>query len=139
MVIYGLEQFKKTVIRNTLVKLVSLASIFIFVKNSEDVIIYTIILSLATLIGNITFWWYIPKMLGFKQFRISNLRIHFKSSLMLFIPQIAIQIYVLLDRTLLGLLSNTIEVGYYENSQKIVKVILTIATAIGTVMMPKNC
>ena len=77
----GLEQFKKTVIRNTLVKLVSLMSIFVFVKNSEDVIIYTIILSLATLIGNTTFWWYIPKMLGFKQFRISNLRIHFKASL----------------------------------------------------------
>lgn len=133
----GLEQFKKTVIRNTLVKLVSLMSIFVFVKNSEDVIIYTIILSLATLIGNTTFWWYIPKMLGFKQFRISNLRIHFKASLMLFIPQISIQIYVLLDRTLLGVLSNTIEVGYYENSQKIVKVILTIATAVGTVMMPK--
>lgn len=133
----GVEQFKKTVIRNTVVKLISLISIFIFVNNSKDVIIYTSILSLATLIGNISFWIYIPKTLGIKQFRISNLRFHLKSSFMLFVPQIAIQIYVLLDRTLLGVLSNTIEVGYYENSQKIVKVILTIATAIGTVMMPK--
>ena len=30
----GLEQFKKTVVRNTIVKLASLASIFIFVKSS---------------------------------------------------------------------------------------------------------
>ena len=133
----GLEQFKKTVIRNTVVKLISLISIFICVNNSKDVIIYTSILSLATLIGNISFWIYIKKTLGIKQFRISNLRFHLKSSFMLFVPQIAIQIYVLLDRTLLGVLSNTIEVGYYENSQKIVKVILTIATAVGTVMMPK--
>lgn len=133
----GLEQFKKTVVRNTLVKLVSLISIFVFVKSSEDILIYTAILSLATLIGNLTFWFYIPTMFTFKDFKISKVSLHLKSSLMLFIPQIAIQIYVLLDRTLLGLLSSTTEVGFYENSQKIVKIILTIATAVGTVMMPK--
>lgn len=133
----GLEQFKKTVVRNTLVKLVSLISIFVFVKSSEDIIIYTAILSLATLIGNLTFWFYISNMFKLKDFKISKLSVHLKSSLMLFIPQIAIQIYVLLDRTLLGILSSTTEVGFYENSQKIVKIVLTIATAVGTVMMPK--
>ena len=60
-----------------------------------------------------------------------------KSSLALFIPQIAIQVYVLLSRTLLGVFTDTIQVGYYENSQKLVNMALTIATAIGTVMMPK--
>ncbi|MCG0601703.1 flippase [Lactiplantibacillus plantarum] len=33
----GMEDFKKTVLRNTLVKLVSLAAIFMFVKNAGDV------------------------------------------------------------------------------------------------------
>lgn len=133
----GLEQFKKTVVRNTIVKLVSLASIFIFVKSSEDTIIYITILALSSLIGNLTFWLYIPKMIGFKKAKISGLKIHFRSSLALFIPQIAIQIYLLLDRTMLGIITDTIQVGYYENSQKIVKIVLTFATAIGTVMMPK--
>ena len=40
----GLEEFKKTVIRNTIVKLASLASIFLFVKTNEDLYIYIIIL-----------------------------------------------------------------------------------------------
>lgn len=133
----GLEQFKKTVIRNTLVKLVSLISIFIFVKQPTDIIVYTAILSLSNLIGNLTFWVYMPKIFTLKNIQVTKISIHFKASLALFIPQIAIQIYVLLDRTLLGVLSNTVEVGYYENSQKIVKIILTLATAIGTVMMPK--
>lgn len=133
----GLEQFKKTVVRNTIVKLVSLASIFIFVKSSDDTIIYTTIIALASLIGNLTFWFYIPKTIGFKKIRISRLNLHLKSSLALFIPQIAIQIYILLDRTMLGVITNTIQVGYYENSQKMVKLVLTIAMAIGTVMMPK--
>lgn len=133
----GLEQFKKTVIRNTIVKLVSLASIFIFVKSSDDTIIYTLIIALSSFIGNLTFWLYIPKMIGFKRIKILELKVHLKSSLALFIPQLAIQIYVLLDRTMLGIITDTVQVGYYENSQKIVKVVLTIATAIGTVMMPK--
>ena len=133
----GLEQFKKTVVRNTIVKLVSLASIFIFVKSSDDTIIYTAIIGLSTLIGNLTFWFYITKTIGFKKIRISGLSLHLKSSLALFIPQIAIQIYVLLDRTMLGIITDTAQVGYYENSQKIVKLVLTLSTAVGTVMMPK--
>lgn len=133
----GLEQFKKTVIRNTIVKLVSLASIFIFVKSSNDTIIYTAIIALSSLIGNLTFWFYIPKTIGFKKIKVNGLKLHLKSSLALFVPQIAIQIYLLLDRTMLGLITDTVQVGYYENSQKIVKIVLTIATAIGTVMMPK--
>ena len=133
----GLEEFKKTVVRNALVKLASLASIFIFIKSAEDTIIYTIILGLSSLIGNLTFWFYVPKSIGIKNIKIKNLKIHLKASLALFIPQIAIQIYLLLDRTILGVITDSIQVGYYDNSQKIVKVVLTIATAIGTVMMPK--
>lgn len=133
----GLEQFKKTVVRNTIVKLASLASIFIFVKDANDVLIYTLILSLSALLGNLTFWLYVPKSIGFNNVKIRGLLTHLKASLALFIPQIAIQIYVLLDKTLLGILSDNIQVGYYENSQKIVKIVLTIATAVGTVMMPK--
>ena len=133
----GLEQFKKTVVRNTVVKLVSLASIFIFVKSSNDTVIYTLILALSALIGNLTFWFYVAKEIGFKSIKISGLNLHLKASLALFIPQIAIQIYVLLDRTMLGTITDTIQVGFYENSQKIVKIVLTLVTAIGTVMMPK--
>lgn len=133
----GLEQFKKTVVRNTIVKLASLASIFIFVKSSNHTVIYTLILALSVLVGNLTFWLYVPKAIGFKSIKISELNLHLKASLALFIPQIAIQIYVLLDRTMLGAITDTVQVGFYENSQKIVKIVLTLATAIGTVMMPK--
>ncbi|WP_238902763.1 oligosaccharide flippase family protein [Clostridium sp. YIM B02506] len=133
----GLEQFKKTVVRNTIVKLISLASIFIFVKYSNDLLNYTLILALSNLLGNLTFWLYIPKTIGLKEIKLSALPMHLKASIALFIPQIAIQVYLLLSRTLLGVFTDTIQVGYYENSQKLVKMALTVATAIGTVMMPK--
>ena len=133
----GLEQFKKTVVRNTIVKLISLASIFIFVKDKDDLVIYTLILGLSSLLGNLTFWIYIPKTIGIRSIKINTVSKHLKASIALFIPQIAIQVYLLLSRTLLGIFTDTVQVGYYENSQKLVKMALTIATAIGTVMMPK--
>lgn len=133
----GLEQFKKTVVRNTLVKLISFASIFIFVKDINDLVMYTLILALSNFLGNLTFWLYIPNEIGFKNIKIDRLLVHLKESIALFIPQIAVQVYLLLSRTLLGIFTDTVQVGYYESSQKLIKIALTVATAIGTVMMPK--
>ena len=39
----GLEEFKKTVIRNAMIKLISVACIFIFIKSSSDLNLYFII------------------------------------------------------------------------------------------------
>ena len=63
---------------------------------------------------------------------------HLKPTIILFIPQIATQVYTLFDRTMIGIIiPNKSEVGYYEQAQKIIKLLLTIATSLGTVMMPR--
>ena len=134
----GLEEFKKTVIRNTIVKLISVVCIFSFVKKSSDLNIYFIIYVLSTLIGNLSLWIYIPNYT--KRTKITELNIfkHLKPTLLLFIPQIATQIYTVLDKTMIGtIISDKSEVGYYEQAQKIVKLLLAIATSLGTVMMPR--
>ena len=52
----GLEEFKKTVTRNILVRTISVALIFIFVKKEQDLVTYMYIYSLADFIGNLTLW-----------------------------------------------------------------------------------
>lgn len=134
----GLEEFKKTVTRNIIVKLISVISIFIFVKNSDDLGIYFWIYVLSTLIGNMSLWAYLPKYL--KNIKIKQLNIvqHVKPTIGLFIPQIAIQVYTVLDKTMIGaIISDKSEVGYYEQGQKIIKILLTVITSLGTVMMPR--
>ena len=42
-----------------------------------------------------------------------------------------------LDKTMLGIYSPTVDVGYYDQSQKIVRILLTIITSLGMVMMPR--
>ena len=134
----GLEEFKKTVMRNTIVKILSLISIFSFVKTRDDLYIYFIIYVLSIFIGNISLWFYLPKYVKKTKIKELNVFRHFKPTIALFIPQIAIQVYTLLDKTMIGtIIADKAEVGYYDQSQKIIKVVLTVVTSLGTVMMPR--
>lgn len=134
----GQEEFKKTVIRNTIVKFISVICIFIFVKMQEDLSKYFLIYVLSTLLGNLSLWCYLPKYIH--KINIKDLKIwrHLKPTIGLFIPQVAVQIYTVLDKTMIGVIvEDKSEVGFYEQAQKIVKLLITIATALGTVMVPR--
>lgn len=134
----GLEEFKKTVTRNVIVKFITIVSIFTFVKTQNDLSKYFWIYVLSTVIGNISLWLYLPKILKKVKIKELNVYKHIKPNILLFIPQIATQIYTVLDKVMIGsIISNKSEVGYYEQSQKIVKMLLTIVTSLGTVMMPR--
>ena len=99
---------------------------------------YFIIYVLSTLLGNLSLWMYLPKFVQKVKIKELNLFRHVKPTIMLFIPQVATQIYTVLDKTMIGVIvSNKAEVGYYEQAQKIVKLLMTLATSLGTVMMPR--
>lgn len=134
----GMEDFKKIVVRNTLVKICGLIIIFTFVKSPSDLPIYVLSYSITLLLGNLSMWMYLPKFV--KKVSLNNLNIkrHIRPTIVLFLPQIATSIYTMLDKTMIGALTgNTAEVGYYEQSQKIIKMAMTLATSLGTVMMPR--
>lgn len=133
----GTEDFKTTVLRNTLVKILSVILIFWLVKSPADTAIYILIISGSQLFGNFTLWPYLRKRLVKVSFR--NLRIwrHFRPALVLFIPQIATQIYLVLNKTMLGSISGVVSSGFFDNSDKMIKMVLAIVTATGTVMLPR--
>lgn len=134
----GLEEFKKTVIRNTIVKLISVFCIFLFVKSSNDLEIYLYIYVLSNFIGNLSLWRYIPKYICKVNKNEINIFKHLKPTIGLFIPQVAMEIYTVLDKTMIGsIILDKSEVGFYEQAQKIVKMVLSIATSLGIVMMPR--
>lgn len=134
----GLEEFKKTVTRNIIVKTISVISIFTFVKTPNDLKLYFGIYVLSTLIGNLSLWAYLPKYLKKVKAKQLNIIKHIKPTIGLFIPQIAIQVYTVLDKTMIGaIIPDKSEVGFYEQGQKIIKMLLTVITSLGTVMLPR--
>lgn len=134
----GMEEFKKTVLRNTIVKVLSIICIFSLVKTVNDLSVYILIYALSNLVGNISLWAYLPKYIqkiGIKELKLLR---HLRPVIALFIPQIAIQLYTVLDKVMIGaMVENKVESGYYEQAQKIIKILLTIVTALGTVMLPR--
>ncbi|MCT1194037.1 flippase [Lactococcus lactis] len=133
----GIENFKVTVLRNFIVKLLALFSIFLFVKSYNDLNIYILITVLSTLIGNLTFFPSLHRYLVKVNYRELRPLKHLKQSLVMFIPQIAVQIYWVLNKTMLGSLDSVTSSGFFDQSDKIVKLVLAIATATGTVMLPR--
>ena len=134
----GLEDFKKTVIRNVIVRIVSVTLIFILVKKPEDLIKYITIYAIADLVGNLSLWLYLPKY--FKGVKIEKIKTfaHLPAIILLFIPQIANQVYNLLDKTMIGrIITDKSEVGFYEQGQKVIRVLLTLVTSLGIVMIPR--
>lgn len=132
----GVENFKVTVVRNFIVKILTLLSIFTFVKSYSNLYLYIMILSLSLLIGNLTLFPNLKKYIG--KLNVGELRIwhHLKPSLVLFVPQIATQIYLVVNKTMLGSMTSVQAAGYFDQSDKMIKMILAIVTATGTVMLP---
>ncbi len=133
----GVENFKTVSIRNCTVKVIGTLLIFIFVKDVSDLWIYTLILSGAALIGNSSMWislFHEIKWIGIRSIKPLN---DFKIIMQLFAPLISIQLYTVLDKTMLGLFCNTEEVGFYTQAEKIIKMLLTIPTSLIPVLLPR--
>lgn len=133
----GLEDFRKITIRNITVKLLGILSIFLFVKTPNDLYLYVFLLTGFELLGQLSMWLPAKEFIGKPHFDVVHAKEHLKPVILLFLPQIAISLYVTLDRTMLGALSSTKDVGIYDQALKIINILLTIVTSLGSVMLPR--
>lgn len=135
---FGLEKFQLTVIRNTVIKVVTVLAIFIFVRTSEDVGKYTLIMALGTLVSQIYLWLYVRKYVPFTKVSKEAVYLQIKPILVLFLPVLAYSIYKVMDKIMLGAMTDYTQVGYFENAYKINNVPIGLITAIGNVMLPRT-
>lgn len=132
----GMEEYKYITNRSFIIKVLSLIAMFIFVKTKDDYIIYALIQSLA-IAGNYCFnFIYLKKFVKivFKNIEFSR---HIKPILILLSTQLAVNIYSLLDTTMLGVWCSDSVVGYYSNVHKVIKTISVVSASLGSVMLPR--
>lgn len=134
---YGMENFKGIVTRNAVVKILTTIAVFIFVKGRGDAWVYVLINSLSLLIGQLCLWPFLVKYVSFEKPNWSIIRSHFKPNYVLMISVIAVSIYTLMDKIMIEWMTTTTEVGYYENTEKIVAIANNAAGAVGAVMLPR--
>ncbi|WP_242290793.1 oligosaccharide flippase family protein [Bacillus cereus group sp. BfR-BA-01455] len=133
----GIEKFKKIVLRNITIKSITLLLIFIVIKNESDLWKYILILSVGNFLGNLVFWVSIKKYITQFVFDGATFKNFFRGAFFLLIPQLCIQLYITFDKTIVGMIAGPIELSYYDHSQKIARIVLTIITSLSIVLLPK--
>ena len=134
----GLQEFKITVTRSAVTKIITLALIFLFVKSENDLINYILILAITTLFNQAILWTFLRKEnIKFVKVNKKDIFKHLKPTLILFIPVIAVSVYKVMDKIMIGKIATVTEVGYYEYSEKMLNIILAVVSALGTVTLPQ--
>ena len=134
----GLEEFRRTAVRFLFFKLFSVALIFSLVHKKSDLAVYALIMTGSTLLGNLSLWRYLPEYICRVSLRDIRPFRNLKTIFSLFIPSVAISIYTVLDKTMVGYFANSkAENGYYEQTMQIVKTIMAVVTTIQLVSAPK--
>ena len=134
----GVNDFKYITIRSLIIRSLSVAAIFLFVKEKMDFNIYFMITVLTNVITAIVNLNYAKKYIGkFSRLTIKGIRSHVKAITILGFYMVITNIYTVLPQTLLGFLSTKVAVGYYFAANKIVRMTITVFTALSTVMIPR--
>ena len=133
----GKEDFKKITLRNTVVRLVGVICIFTFIKSSDDLYLYIFLIVTINFLGQLVMWVPAKKFIKRPSFNTKIMKKNLHPIVLLFLPQVAISLYVVLDRTLLGLLGSYSDVGIYEQGQKLTSILITVVTSLGVVMLPR--
>ena len=118
----GIEKLKYTLSVNFVIKILSFVLTFLFVKNVDDTWIYILILATSSFLGFLSTWIFLPKFLVRCRPNLHDVFTrHLKQAFVYFLPSVATSVYTVLDKTLIGLISNNDNYnGFYEQATKIV-------------------
>ncbi|WGE89333.1 flippase [Actinobacillus arthritidis] len=133
----GLEKYQYITIRTIIFKLIALILVFVFVKTKDDYIIFSII-SVFAIVGSGIFNLYNSrKLIYYRIYKNYELKKHIKPMFFLFLTTLSIAIYTSIDEAILGLLTSSQEVGYYNATMKVKGILFTLITSLGIVLLPR--
>ena len=134
----GLEKFGIIAIVNVVSKVVSLVFLILFVKNDGDNVIYAL-MSVIGISGYYAMLFCLfPKYSRFC-FKGLHFKKHIKPILLLVVVNLAIEIYSLVDVTMIGAIMKDSKsyVAYYKYAHQIQKTILMVINTITLVLVPR--
>lgn len=133
---YGIEKFKYITIRSFTIKIVSLLLMFLLVRTRDDYMEYLLVTCLATAGNNIF------NVLHLKTYGIHiKIDLHFgehiKPIFILFLTTISIELYTLLDITMLNIWCQEENIGYYTTASKAIKIVISFMVSLGGALLPR--
>lgn len=134
---FGLEKFRLSTIRSASIRILSALAVFMLVKSRADLWLYTLIIAVGVLLSDLAIWPFVIKHVDWVCPRWEGIKKHIKPNLLLFWPVIAVSIYNIMDRIMLGWMSIDEEVGFYSYAERIVTIPTTLILTLDNVVMPR--
>ena len=136
----GDEDFKSIAIRTIVMKLIGLICIFVFVKDESHTWLYVLFMSISVIASNLVMWLTVFKRIMFVKIKELSLLRHIKPTILIFLPTLAVTVYSVFDKTMIGILAENsdYENGCYEQAYKLNSVALLPVTFISSVMISRN-
>ncbi|MBC1373827.1 oligosaccharide flippase family protein [Listeria booriae] len=133
----GREQVKRIMMRNTVVRLLSIACIFLFVNDASDLWLYVLINCGALLVGQLVTWSALLADLGRIRFSFRMMKKHVGPMLLLSVIPCVSLLYTAVNKVILGNTAGATEVGYYNQAFKIYTICMGFVSALSTVIVPR--
>lgn len=134
----ALEEYQYIAIRSIIFQMVAFLLMLIFVRKEEDVIAYAAICVFASYGAYLLNFFHGRKYINLRQ-KPKDLEVkkHLKPIFLLFAMALSIELYTVLDSTMLGFIKGDNAVGLYSAAIKINKIANTLITSIGVVLLPR--
>lgn len=135
----AIEDFKFITIRAVMIRTLAAVSLFLFVKDKSDLLIYGAITVGSTVGNNAINFIHLRKHISFRSLKGIKLDIrrHLKPALHIFVLNLIISIYVQLNTIMLGFMDGDYAVGIYTAGNKIPHILLSLVTSMGVVLLPR--
>ena len=133
----GLEKYKFIALRAVLFQIFAIVLMVLFVKTSDDLHIYAVLMVTATYGYNFINIICCKKYISVDWKYKPNIKKHIKPILWLFAFVVSMELYTVLDSTMLGAIKGDESVGLYTAAIKINKIAVALIDSIGVVLIPR--
>ena len=135
--LWGMQEFRIPTIRSFCTRLASIVLIFVLVRGPGDVWGYVAAIAGAYLANALLIWPQVHKYVDWVRPTVKGMLSHLMPNLTLFVPVIAISLYTIMDKVMLGSMAGMSQTGLYDYAEKVSKMPMSVITALGAVVLPK--
>ena len=134
----GLEDVRPVTLYSAFAKITATIAVFVLIKDPSDLYLYVFLIASSQAVITLLLFSGCNGRIGRCRLGQLNIKRHLRPVIALFLPQAASSLYVLFDKTMIGLLASDMSrTSIYDKAEMIVKAPVVFAVAMTTVMMPR--
>lgn len=133
----ALEEYRYVVTRSIAFQIVALIALFVFVRDAGDIVTYAAVSLMSSSGAYVMNFINARRFINWRWYGQYEIKKHLQPLLWLFAMAVSIELYTVLDSTMLGFLQGDGAVGRYTAAIKVNKLVNRLITSVGVVLIPR--